>query len=459
MFGTQHALAGECALLSREEFTSAHIRRFFGMTKIQMQSTKVHRLKLLHETFLRMAEAGIAEFFKGEDDSVFGFYKICVVEFAAWSRELVACGNALESNKETTYPKNKVYDLFQMCGIKPVWRGLAYAQKRWTFAWERAGKQELTFSFLSRLPADNMREGQYVNMQERLEDRKLNKKNMGARVWMFDRARFERQKDRAEVGAGKKRVQAPDKTESAVNSTVSPLQMLCTVALNPSAQGSPENKKAKLQAASEHSTHHVHDDTSPSVHSDIRSAEAVLHNKQLSNFQSAHRTPQKSSNDVHDGAAGESVSGISDMFDSTSDMITYMQKFYSKARDGQIETSECARTAGGQEVDKGKMMAWMGQFVACPRHRDPTETENFGSPVAANDALRLMDNAIASHLTNSTVSSGVSGAQLSNAATHGSKLQAADAAIAFAEPKPAEDTVPADSEAARAAADILVGLT
>lgn len=347
-----------------------------------------------------------------------------MIEFAAWSRELVACGNALESNKETTYPKNKVYDLFQMCGIKPVWRGFAYAQKRWTFAWERAGKQELTFSFLSKLPADNMREGQYVNMQERLEDRKLNKKNMGARVWMFDRARFERQKDRAEIGAGKKRVQAPDETESAVNSTVSPLQMLCTVALNPSAQGSPGNKKAKLQAASEHSTHHVHDDTSPSVHSDIRSAEAVLHNKQLSNFQSAHRTPQKSSNDVHDGAAGESILGISDMFDSTSDMITYMQKFYSKARDGQIETSDCARTAGGQEVDRGKMMAWMGQFVAGPRHRDR-----------------------------------VSGAQLSNAATHGSKLQAVDASIAFAEPKPAEDTVPADSEAARAAADILVGLT
>ena len=136
-----------------------------------------------------------------------------------------------------------------------------------------------------------------------------------------------------------------------------------------------------------------------------------------------------------------------------------MQTVYSKARDGQIEASDCALAAGGQGVDKGKMMAWMGQFVASPRHRDPTDTENFGSLVAAHDALRLMDNAIASHLTNTSVSSGVSGAQLSNASTHGSKLQAADAAIAFAEPKPAEDTVPADSEAARAAADILVGLT
>ena len=147
------------------------------------------------------------------------------------------------------------------------------------------------------------------------------------------------------------------------------------------------------------------------------------------------------------------------MFDSTSDMIRYMQTVYSKARDGQIEASDCALAAGGQGVDKGKMMAWMGQFVASPRHRDPTDTENFGSLVAAHDALRLMDNAIASHLTNTSVSSGVSGAQLSNASTHGSKLQAADASIAVAEPKPAEDTVPADSEAARAAADILVGLT
>ena len=153
MFGNQHAFSGKCALLSRDDFTREHIERFFGIQGAQMQSTKVERLKLLHETFWRMAEAGIAQFFKGGDDlpappcagcrdpseteyeSVFGFHRINVVEAAAWSRELVACAAVLAPNRDTTYPKNKIYDLFYLCGIKSLhWRCRAHVRHRWAGA-------------------------------------------------------------------------------------------------------------------------------------------------------------------------------------------------------------------------------------------------------------------------------------------------------------------------------------
>ena len=220
MFGQHHVLSGQCALCSRKEFTSERIHTFFDMQSTKMQCTKVERIIDLHETFLKMAETGIAQFFRDEhtqQGSVFGFHKINVVEPAAWSRELVACGTALESNKETTYPKNKVYELFQLCGIKAqCWRSLIYHPRQWRDAWNDAVKQRLTFTFLQ--ASDTMRQGQYVSMQELLEDK--NKKNMDARVWTFDRNKFERQKYRAEVGAGKKRKEP-----------LLPLEMLCNVAL------------------------------------------------------------------------------------------------------------------------------------------------------------------------------------------------------------------------------------
>ena len=342
MFGNQHAFSSECALWSREEFTCAHIHSFFGMQSAQMQSTKVERLKLLHETFWRMAEAGIAEFFKGdfkgednpskppcaacrnpwetEYESVFGFHRINVVEAAAWSRELVACGAALASNKDTTYPKNKVYDLFQMCGIKPHWRCLAYAQHRWAGAWDRGGKQELTFSFLQ--TSETIREGQYVCMQERLEDRKKNKKNMGARLWTFDRDRFERQKDRAEVGAGKKRLLGP-------SVMVSPLEMLCNVALKPNSGASTTCKKIKLDGGSDDGA----DDTANGSTVSVQSEGARLCNRQeLQKDQSAHHTPQKlPSDNVAVDSAAERVSDVTVREpDTTKEKVTCMHAFYSK---------------------------------------------------------------------------------------------------------------------------------
>ena len=301
MFGNQHAFSGKCALWSRDAFTREHIERFFGIQGAQMQSTKVERLKLLHETFWRMAEAGIAQFLKGgddlptppcagcrdpsesEDESVFGFHRINVVEAAAWSRELVACAAVLAPNSDTTYPKNKIYDLFYLCGIKSLhWRCRAHVRHRWAGAWDRAGQQALTFSFLQ--TSGTMREGQYVCMQERLEDRRKNKKNMGAPIWIFDRGRFERQKDRAEVGAGKKRLLMP-------SVIVSPLEMLCNVALvNPDSEASTAYKKIKLEPAADDGTH----DTANRSIIEAESDGACLCDRQdLQTDQSAHHTPQR----------------------------------------------------------------------------------------------------------------------------------------------------------------------
>ena len=301
MFGNQHAFSGKCALWSRDEFTREHIERFFGIQGAQMQSTKVERLKLLHETFWRMAEAGIAQFLKGgddlptppcagcrdpsesEDESVFGFHRINVVEAAAWSRELVACAAVLAPNRDTTYPKNKIYDLFYLCGIKSLhWRCRAHVRHRWAGAWDRAGQQALTFSFLE--TSGTMREGQYVCMQERLEDRRKNKKNMGAPIWIFDRGRFERQKDRAEVGAGKKRLLMP-------SVIVSPLEMLCNVALvNPDSEASTAYKKIKPEPAADNGTR----DTANRSIIEAESDGACLCDRQdLQTDQSAHHTPQR----------------------------------------------------------------------------------------------------------------------------------------------------------------------
>ena len=153
----------------------------------------------LHETFLQMSETGVAHFCKkeGNDASVFGFCRVNVLEAAAWSRELTICGAALASNKEATDPKKRVYDLFSMCGLKAIswtrrlssFSDAGQAPSRWRFAWVGTVNQTLTFF-----------QGRYVEMQEHPKDKIKTK--LDDRVWTFDKAKFEHNKHRAEVGAG-----------------------------------------------------------------------------------------------------------------------------------------------------------------------------------------------------------------------------------------------------------------
>ena len=194
MFGEHRILSRKCALISRDEFTSQHVYAFFRCRR--MQKTKVERIMALHETFLQMSETGVAHFFKeeGNDASVFGFCRVNVLEAAAWSRELTICGAALASNKEATDPKKRVYDLFSMCGLKAIsWTrrlsDVGQVPPRWRFAWVGTMNQTLTFF-----------QGRYVEMQEHPKDKIKTK--LDDRVWTFDKAKFEHNKHRAEVGAG-----------------------------------------------------------------------------------------------------------------------------------------------------------------------------------------------------------------------------------------------------------------
>ena len=145
---------------------------------------------------------------------------------------------------------------------------------------------------------------------------------MGARLWTFDRDRFERQKDRAEVGAGKKRLLVP-------SVMVSPLEMLCNVALKPNGEALTTCKKIKLDGGADDGA----DDTANGSTVSVQSDGARLCNRQeLQKDQSAHHTPQKLPSDSV--AADSTVERVSDVAvqgaDTTKDKVTCMHAFYSK---------------------------------------------------------------------------------------------------------------------------------
>ena len=194
MFGEEcyrtRKLAGRCPLLPMADLTHDFVDDFWDAEGQQrVADNKFQHLRLLLECFQRMSTANIAQFYRreGEPASVFGFYKIYVMDPVAWSDELLACGNSighLSSNRGrvSSYPKGRIHEIFQYAGIQAHAAAGRGAFRR---ASDRAHISRAPHAFSLLLG----RAGKWVSIRDIVSD--ANKKNMHCRVWQFQPAKFQ----------------------------------------------------------------------------------------------------------------------------------------------------------------------------------------------------------------------------------------------------------------------------